>query len=487
MHHDLSVWPPIIQGGMGVGVSNWRLAKAVSQCGQVGTVSIVEIGHILARRLQLGYDAVDIKRACEAFPVPKVAERIFNRYHKHPEVPIPKTTLSLSREAQWLTILGSFVEVWLAKEGHRGKVAANMLAKVDMIMLPTLLGAVWAGVDAFIIGAGLPLGIPEAMDGLLGGESATYSVEILIEKSPTPGEKSVGRRFARMEQTVSFDIAALLSKEGVHQPLPVLQRPAFIPIVSLEMAAKILERKIGDDIDGYYIEDPVLAGGHNPGPRKGGVSPSGEPLYTEKDQVNLAVFRELGRPFWMAGGQSSPTALHKALEAGAQGIACGSIFALSNESGIREDLRREARRRGYLGELTVRSSLVASPTGYPFQVASLPGTLSDQALYGQRERTCIIGNLQTPVRLLRSDGREILSYRCSAEPILDFEAKGGSLEATTGRVCLCQGLLATVGLGFPGQLPIVTLGKDLAFLRQMLFDAEASYSAREAVQYLLGE
>lgn len=32
-------FPKIIQGGMGVGVSNWRLANAVSKLGQLGVVS----------------------------------------------------------------------------------------------------------------------------------------------------------------------------------------------------------------------------------------------------------------------------------------------------------------------------------------------------------------------------------------------------------------------------------------------------------------
>ncbi len=31
--------PLVIQGGMGVGVSNWRLARAVSSLGQLGVVS----------------------------------------------------------------------------------------------------------------------------------------------------------------------------------------------------------------------------------------------------------------------------------------------------------------------------------------------------------------------------------------------------------------------------------------------------------------
>jgi len=46
--------PKIIQGGMGAGVSDWRLARAVSRTGQLGVVSGVALDQIFARRLQDG-------------------------------------------------------------------------------------------------------------------------------------------------------------------------------------------------------------------------------------------------------------------------------------------------------------------------------------------------------------------------------------------------------------------------------------------------
>ena len=46
--------PTIIQGGMGAGVSSWRLAQAVSQLGQLGVVSGTALDLIFARRLQDG-------------------------------------------------------------------------------------------------------------------------------------------------------------------------------------------------------------------------------------------------------------------------------------------------------------------------------------------------------------------------------------------------------------------------------------------------
>ena len=48
--------PIIIQGGMGVAVSDWKLARAVSKTGQLGVVSGTAIDTVLVRRLQLGDD-----------------------------------------------------------------------------------------------------------------------------------------------------------------------------------------------------------------------------------------------------------------------------------------------------------------------------------------------------------------------------------------------------------------------------------------------
>src|SRR6188472_3192945 len=43
-----------MQGGMGAGVSDWRLAHAVSSQGELGVVSGTALDVILARRLQAG-------------------------------------------------------------------------------------------------------------------------------------------------------------------------------------------------------------------------------------------------------------------------------------------------------------------------------------------------------------------------------------------------------------------------------------------------
>ena len=72
--------PLVIQGGMGVGVSAWQLARAVSRTGQMGVVSGTALDTVLARRLQLGDLDGHMRRAMAAFPVPEIAQRVLDRY-----------------------------------------------------------------------------------------------------------------------------------------------------------------------------------------------------------------------------------------------------------------------------------------------------------------------------------------------------------------------------------------------------------------------
>src|SRR3974390_410776 len=76
--HDL---PTIIQGGMGAGVSSWRLAQAVSRLGHLGVVSGTALDLILARRLQDGDPGGYMRRGLGHFPIPKIADRIWQEYY----------------------------------------------------------------------------------------------------------------------------------------------------------------------------------------------------------------------------------------------------------------------------------------------------------------------------------------------------------------------------------------------------------------------
>src|SRR5689334_22614605 len=68
--------PLIIQGGMGVAISGWPLARAVSRLGQLGVVSGTALAVVLARRLQLGDADGELRQALAQFPFRGMAERV---------------------------------------------------------------------------------------------------------------------------------------------------------------------------------------------------------------------------------------------------------------------------------------------------------------------------------------------------------------------------------------------------------------------------
>jgi hypothetical protein len=81
-----------------------------------------------------------------------------------------------------------------------------------------------------------------------------------------------------------------------------------------------------------------------------------------------------------------------------------------------------------------------------------------------------------------------IGYRCAAEPVADYVAKGGDADATVDRLCLCNGLAATVGLGqvrAVGVEPaVITSGDGLGSVRTLL-DHHDDYSAADVVAHLM--
>src|SRR3974390_873436 len=159
--------PFIIQGGMGVAVSGWPLARAVSRLGQLGVVSGSALAMVLARRLQLGDPDGELRHALAQFPFPCMADRVLADYFipggKPANAPFkltPMPTLRPRRQFVELTVVANFVEVFLAKEGHHGPVGVNYLEKIQLPTLPSLYGAMLAGVDYILRGPGSPRPIP---------------------------------------------------------------------------------------------------------------------------------------------------------------------------------------------------------------------------------------------------------------------------------------------------------------------------------------
>ena len=165
-------YPIIIQGGMGAAVSAWQLAKAVALTGQLGVVSGTR-GRLPARRLQLGDPGGHLWCALAEFPLPDMAKRILDRYFrpagKSPDSPFVahKMLDEAPSQAQFeLIVVANFAEVFLAKEDHGGLVGINYLEKIQAPTLPSLFGAMLAGVDYVLMGAGIPTNIPGVIDRL---------------------------------------------------------------------------------------------------------------------------------------------------------------------------------------------------------------------------------------------------------------------------------------------------------------------------------
>ncbi len=466
--------PKIIQGGMGVGVSSWNLARTVSQLGQLGVVSGTAIDAVVVRRLADGDRGGHVQRAMSAYPYRGIVAEVLRRYFKpegratgepYPLLPLQQRELDPFR--QRLIALCNFVEVFLAKEGHDGLVGINYLMKIQIPTLPSLYGAMLAGVDYVLMGAGIPREIPGALDELAANRPASIRFDV------TGGTGAD-------DETLEFDPSIIW--EGGAAPTP--RRPRFLAIVSSDSLATMLARKASGRVDGFVIEGPT-AGGHNAPPRdKTAFTERGEPQYGERDVPNLEKIRSLGLPFWLAGGEGSPARVREALAAGAAGVQVGTLFAYSEESGLRADIKHRLIERARQGAIDVLTDGRASPTGFPFKIVALEHSMSESADYTDRERVCDLGYLRIAYR--REDGG--IGYRCPSEPVDAYLFKGGAEEETVGRKCLCNSLMANIGLGQTrdggDELPLITSGDDLANLKEFLGDRD-SYSATDVVEYLL--
>ena len=121
---------PIVQGGMGVGVSAHRLAGSVAALGAVGTISSVDL-----RRLHP--DLMERTRDCRVGEAAKAAINEANLEALEREI------VSAKKLAQ-----------------GRGVLAVNVMRAVGEYA-PSVTRALQAGIDAVVVGAGLPLDLPD--------------------------------------------------------------------------------------------------------------------------------------------------------------------------------------------------------------------------------------------------------------------------------------------------------------------------------------
>jgi len=469
--------PKIIQGGMGIAISDWNLARAVSMKGHLGVVSGTGMALIMISRLMDGDVDGHIRRALTHFPFQEPVQRILDDYYvAEPQIPPlpykrpPMWTLNPSKLRNELTIIANFVEVFLAKEGHSNPVGINLLEKTQLPTMASLYGAMLAEVDFVIMGAGIPVQVPGILDKLVTHEAVDYRLDI------QGAEREDDYR-------LHFDPEAVFP--GIAEKTGPLPRPCFLPIISSVVLAKALMKRATGRMDGFIIEAPT-AGGHNALPRGPlCLDEEGEPIYGDKDVVDLDKIKQLGLPFWLAGGCDSPEKLQQALDAGAVGIQVGTAFACCDESGLDETLKNRIIQKVLDREAKVSTDHLVSPTGYPFKVVQLEGTLSDPVVRRNRIKKCNVGGLRHLYK--QADGK--VGFRCPAEPLEQYLSKGGNEEDTVRAVCLCNNLPATAGHpqrrkdGYV-EPPIVTAGDGLVAIGKYVKPGHHSYTAQDVLDYL---
>ncbi|MGF6267266.1 nitronate monooxygenase [Paraburkholderia youngii] len=246
---------PIVQGGMGVGVSAHRLAGSVAREGALGTIASIDLRHHYS----------DLIERCRANPGRATLEEA--------------NQIALAREIAAARTLSA---------GH-GMIAVNVMKAVNS-HADYVRVACESGADAIVMGAGLPLDLPDLTRG--------------------------------------HDIALI----------PILSDARGVALVIKKWMKK---KRLPDAI---VLEHPAHAGGHlgvtNIDEMNDGRF-SFERIFIELD----SVFASLGLnrkdvPLIVAGGINSHEAVRKWLAEGADGVQVGTPFAVTEEGDAHPNFKR---------------------------------------------------------------------------------------------------------------------------------------------------
>jgi len=247
---------PIVQGGMGIGISAHRLAGAVARTGAVGTIASVDLRHLHA-------DLSEQARHCR-----------------------DRATLDRLN----LVALDREIRAALELAGGRGLVAVNVMKAVDAHP-DYVRQACASGAQAIVMGAGLPLDLPDL--------AAGYS-----------------------------DVALV----------PILSDARGVAIVLKKWARK------GRLPDAIVIEHPRYAGGHLGAPNPADLASS----RFDFAEVLPGIFRlydEMGIargqiPLIVGGGINTHEKMQAALALGASAVQIGTPFAVTEEGDAHPDFKR---------------------------------------------------------------------------------------------------------------------------------------------------
>ena len=188
--------PKIIQGGMGVQVSSWKLARELARAGELGIISGTAMDVVVLRWLQDGDPGGLYRKALAAFPDQGMAQRFIDKYYieggkpkDKPYAPLQMWQLDASQALREACVLGNFCEVWLAKheddgslvktpDGKEGLVGINCLTKIQLPTIESLYGAMLADADYVIMGAGIPMEVPGILDKLATNEDCKLVIDV---------------------------------------------------------------------------------------------------------------------------------------------------------------------------------------------------------------------------------------------------------------------------------------------------------------------
>jgi NAD(P)H-dependent flavin oxidoreductase YrpB (nitropropane dioxygenase family) len=433
--------PRLIQAGMGIHISSARLANETSRLGALGVVSGAALRHVVIEDVRAGEEeAIEIART---FPVALYVDELLTfalggARHTH-AVPVDTPDSRHKARPRRLSAIAAYVEVMRAKRGHRGKVGINVMWKCTLTVLPTIYGAMLAGVDALLCGAGVPMELPDIVAKIRAGRDMEYL--------PLTGTGTYARFAIAQDNTTSL--------------LQAMQAPKLMPMLSNFAFAKrmldVWQKEYSGARPFSFVLEHHAAGGHNAPPRN-------KSEFTEQDSIDSYFDKvlALGVPVYVAGAfkhGGTRAEFQEWTARGAYSLQVGSRFALCEESGMHPDLRQKIVEAVARGELEVTTSPAMSPTGYPIKHVSLLGTVSQMEVYEARPRVCNKMYLTQSHFAPQPDGSTKETYICPAMPPQQYERLGGDVADTKDRVCLCNGLLSTAGYYDDIEPPAVTLGE----------------------------